>query len=82
MSAQTTKEIWDIDRFRPSEDSIEFERGRLMMDWFLWSVTTHATDARRMAREETKAELADWVAEETQRRIDADTIDNFKGGEI
>ena len=69
MSEQSTKEIEERDRFAPSFAEIQRARKRLMVEWFLESEDSNAESARVIAYLAIKADLHDWIADETDRRI-------------
>ena len=69
MSEQSAEEIEERDRFAPSYEEKQRERKRLMVEWFLESEDSNAESARVIAYLAIKADLHNWIAEETERCI-------------
>ena len=72
MSDQSTKEIEERDRFAPPYAEIQQEQKRLMVEWLFESAEVGAINAHSVATKSIRADLADWIAEETERRIAED----------
>lgn len=71
----STKEIEDRDQFAPHWTEVIKKHNELVQEWFIES--DGAREARLEAAVDTASDLNEWISDETQRRIDADTARGF-----